>query len=53
MSEVLRMSEEREQAHLNRLLDKVERAQLLRANAIVIHSDKLKEYEYFKKHYNL
>lgn len=53
MAEIVRMSQEREQAHLSRLLDKVERAQLLRANAIVIHSDKLKEYEYFKKHYGL
>ena len=47
------MTQEREQAHLDKLLDKVEKAQLLRANAIIVHQDKLKEYKHFKEAYGL
>ena len=63
---VVRMSPEREKAHLDKLLDKVEQAQLIRAKAITgeidtpsisfaksIHKDTLKTYQFFKEAYGL
>ncbi len=66
MAEVVRMSPEMEKAHLDKLLDKVEEAQLIRAKAITgeinhcsvpiaktLYKDKLREYNFFKEAYGL